>query len=136
MEKWLLCLVAVMLAIPLVFACGDDDDDDNDDAGADDDATDDDTTDDDATDDDSGDDDGALVPPYDPEDCGPFIDAWYETCHLAISFDELELTAEDAIRSCEDFEYNFWTCAIDCYTSNDDECVELFECVQQECVDP
>lgn len=56
---WAIVLLATLLAIGAIFACGDDDDDDNDadDDDADDDVADDDTSDDDVIDDDAVDDD-------------------------------------------------------------------------------
>lgn len=136
MKHALYLILIFMVALSLYAAAGcscddndDDDCDDNDDDAADDDA-DDDTADDDMADDDIDDDD---TPPYNTELCEPAMAAIYEDCHLEIVIEETPLTREEAVASCENVEYLFWPCALDCYLEYDDACLDLYLCLQ-ECI--
>ena len=125
---------ALLLVFALVWtigSCGDDDDDDDNDDNSDDDAADDDVADDDAVDDD--DNNGGPVPPYDPGDCEDFAAAWFDACHLELTLADVALTADTARASCEDFQYDFWTCALTCFDYNGAACAELYTCVNQQC---
>jgi hypothetical protein len=134
--KWLVFLLAATLLLAAAYACGDDDDDDNDDNdAADDDAADDDDTTADDDDNDAADDDDDLLPLYDPTECAPFIEAWYQTCNLAFSVGDQEQTESESLADCETSGSSFWQCALTCYGYNSDQCVELYECVQQTCLD-
>ena len=105
----------------------DDDDDDNDDTGDDDQTPgDDDSTPDD--DDTTADDD--IVPPYNTGSCAPCMTAIYETCQLTIELAGESLTQEEAVQSCEDYQYYLRACVIDCFDDNGDACIDLYLCLQ------
>ncbi|HPM76221.1 MAG TPA: hypothetical protein PK961_03950 [bacterium] len=143
----LLFLILAALCLTLAGGCScDDDDDDNDDNDSsdnddddDNDAADDDTTDDDDADDDDdttdddADDDDDDTPPYNTELCEPAMAAIYEDCHLSITVGETPLTREEAVASCENVEYLFWPCALDCYLDYEEDCLAMYVCLQ-ECI--
>jgi hypothetical protein len=121
MCKWLLLLgAALLLGGAALLACGDDDDDDHGGGSGDDDQS-------PGADDDQADDD--LEPPYDPAQCEPFVEAWYDLCHLELTIGENALTAEQAVTSCEEFQYDFWICAITCFEDYGAACIDLYDCV-------
>jgi hypothetical protein len=119
---WLL-VVTGLVALGAAMACGDDDDDDNDndDTGG--------VDDDDASPDD--DDDNDDEPPYDAADCAPFVAACYETCHFELEIGGATLDADQALASCEGYEYTFWICGLACFEEYGEACVELYECLQE-----
>ncbi len=144
MKKFLVLFLLILaaLCLSLTGACScDDDDDDNDDNDSgddddDDDDTDDDMVDDDTTDDDTdddADDDDDDTPPYNTELCEPAMEAVYEECHLSITVGETPLTQEEAVASCENVEYLFWPCALDCYLDYEEDCLAMYACLQ-ECI--
>jgi len=82
---------------------------------------------------DDDDDDDDDTPPYNIELCEPAMAAIYEECHLSITVGETPLTREEAVASCENVEYLFWPCALDCYLDYEEDCLAMYVCLQ-ECI--
>lgn len=133
MRANLFSLIAVLALFffTIVVGCDSCADEDDDDCESDDDESpaDDDTADDDQGDDDLLDDD--TEQPYDPALCEPCMESFYDACQFDLELDGAEVSQDEAVLSCEDVEYLFWPCQIECCQEYGEACIDLYQCAQE-----